>query len=117
MKKKRNGGEDGIVWSSDPTPPRADDGPAVKSGRTFPAAAGPVLVSRLSQGRRGKTVTEIRGLGLAAEALDDLARDLKQRCGTGGTVRGEVIELQGDRRDAVVSELQQRGWQVKRAGG
>jgi translation initiation factor 1 len=117
MKKTRNDGEDSIVWSSDPSPAGPRDVPLPGPARTLPARAGAVLVSRQSKGRRGKTVTEIRGLGLAPEALDDLARDLKQHCGTGGTVRGEVIELQGDQRDAVVTELGRRGWTVKRAGG
>jgi translation initiation factor 1 len=117
VKKKRNCDEANLVWSSEPSsgPPAEIGGPTC--ARTLPAVPGVVLVGLESTGRRGKTVTVIRGLLLPAGALDDLARDLKKRCGTGGTVRGEVVEVQGDQRETVVAELEQRGWTVKRAGG
>jgi translation initiation factor 1 len=76
-----------------------------------------VRVGRETQGRRGKGVTVIVGLPLAAPALDVLATELKRRCGTGGTVRGGAIELQGEHRDTVVAELVGRGYRVKRSGG
>jgi translation initiation factor 1 len=62
-------------------------------------------------------VTVIVGLPLPASALESLATELKRRCGTGGTVRGGVIELQGEHRDAVIAELSGRGYRVKRSGG
>lgn len=49
--------------------------------------------------------------------LEELARDLKRRCGTGGTVKGSIIEIQGDHRDALAEELLKRGFKSKRAGG
>lgn len=82
-----------------------------------PAADGIVRVSRETQGRGGKGVTVISGLGLAADALEQLARELKSRCGTGGGARDGRIELQGEHRDALVAELTRRGFRVKRAGG
>ena len=66
---------------------------------------------------KGKGVTLITGVPLDAEGLAALAKDLKQRCGTGGTVKDGVIEIQGDHRDRLVEELQGRGYRVKRAGG
>ena len=59
------------------------------------------------------------GLALPESELRALAADLKRRCGTGGTTRpGDgVIEIQGDHRDALVTELESRGFSVKRAGG
>lgn len=78
---------------------------------------GTVRVSRETQGRKGRAVTVISGLGLAAAELDALATQLKKRCGSGGTVCGSHIEIQGDHRDALVSELASRGWAVKRGGG
>jgi len=78
---------------------------------------GVVRVSRETKGRKGKGVTLISGLPLDEAGLAALAKDLKQRCGTGGTVRDGVIEIQGDHRDRLVLELQGRGHRVKRAGG
>jgi translation initiation factor 1 len=85
--------------------------------RSAPARPSVVRVGRETQGRRGKGVTVIVGLPLPAPALEVLAGELKRRCGTGGTVRGAVIELQGEHRDAVVADLSARGYTVKRSGG
>ena len=82
-----------------------------------PQGDGIVRVRRETQGRGGKTVTTISGLGLASDALAALASDLKRRCGTGGAVKDWVIEIQGDHREAIVQELEKRGYKVKLAGG
>ena len=78
---------------------------------------GIVRVSRETQGRKGKGVTVIRGVALDAAALDQLGRELKAACGSGGTVKDGVIEIQGDHRDRIVERLQAAGMKVKRAGG
>ncbi len=78
---------------------------------------GIVRVQRESKGRGGKTVTVISGVPLPDGALKDLAGELKRRCGTGGTVKEGNIEIQGDHRDLLVAELENRGYRVKRAGG
>jgi translation initiation factor 1 len=82
---------------------------------------GIVRVSRETQGRKGKGVTVISGLGLPADELAALATELKKRCGSGGSAgsvkNGGRIEIQGDHRDRLVEELTRRGWQVRRAGG
>ena len=78
---------------------------------------GNVRVSRETKGRKGKGVTLISGLPLEGDALRALAKELKQRCGTGGTVKDGVIELQGDHRDLLVAELNTRGYSAKRSGG
>jgi translation initiation factor 1 len=84
-----------------------------------PGAARPsaVRVGRETAGRAGKGVTTISGLPLAAADLDALAGRLKKRCGSGGTVRAGIIEIQGDHRDTIVAELIKLGWQAKRSGG
>jgi len=82
-----------------------------------PAAAGPVRVGRQVQGRKGKGVTIVTGLPLATGELRQLAQALKKKCGTGGTVKEGVIEIQGDHRDLLVRELQARGWDARRSGG
>jgi translation initiation factor 1 len=81
------------------------------------AAAGRVRVSRQTQSRAGKAVTVITGLPLAAVELETLASELKRRCGSGGTVKDGVIEIQGEHRDALVAELVRRGFAAKRSGG
>ena len=82
-----------------------------------PQGDGVVRVRRETQGRHGKTVTTISGVPLPEEELRELASELKRRCGTGGSAKDGVIEIQGDHRDLLVGELEARGWQVKRAGG
>ena len=78
---------------------------------------GVVRVSRETQGRKGKGVTVISGLGLGPDQLEALATELKKRCGSGGSVEGGRIEIQGDHRDRLVEELTRKGWKAKRAGG
>ena len=82
-----------------------------------PVGDGIVRVGRETKGRKGKAVTTITGLTLEAVALKALAKDLKSRCGTGGTIKGGVIEIQGDHRDLLMAELQKRGYKVRRSGG
>jgi translation initiation factor 1 len=82
-----------------------------------PVGDGNVRVGRETKGRKGKGVTIITGVPLAHEEMQALATLLKKRCGSGGTLKDGVIEIQGDHRDLVVEELQKRGWNVKRAGG
>ena len=78
---------------------------------------GTIRVSRETQGRRGKGVTVITGLGLPSAQLNALATELKKKCGSGGAVVDGRIEIQGEHRDRLVEELVKRGWKAKRAGG
>lgn len=90
-----------------------------RCGKTEPAPAGDgiVRVRRETKGRGGKTVTTVSGVPLGGEALRNLATDLKRRCGTGGTAKDGVIEIQGDHRETIVAELSRRGFTAKLAGG
>ncbi len=78
---------------------------------------GVVRVRREVKGRREKTVVTISGLALPRAELDTLATELKRRCGTGGSAKDGVIEIQGDHRDELVEALRERGYTVKLAGG
>ncbi|MBD1401870.1 translation initiation factor Sui1 [Pelovirga terrestris] len=82
-----------------------------------PKGDGSVRIQRETKGRKGKGVTLITGLDLEPQQLKDLAKELKQRCGTGGTVKEGIVEIQGDQRDLLLELLQQRGFKVKKAGG
>ncbi|TDI33193.1 MAG: hypothetical protein E2P03_05255 [Acidobacteria bacterium] len=79
--------------------------------------SGAVRVGRETRGRRGKGVTVITGLPLSAVEIKNLARQFKQKCGSGGTVKDGVIEIQGDHRDMLVELLTAMGWNAKRSGG
>ena len=76
-----------------------------------------VRVGRETKGRGGKGVTIISDLPLDENGLMELAAKLKQRLGTGGTVKDGRIEIQGDHRDRIVAELEGMDYKVKRVGG
>ena len=78
---------------------------------------GTVRIRRETKGRKGKGVTTVSGLGLAESDLKTLAKQLKQTCLTGGTVKDGVIEIQGDHRDTLKAQLEKLGHTVKLAGG
>lgn len=82
-----------------------------------PTGDGIVRVSRETKGRGGKAVTLVKGVLLDAGALADLGKQLKAACGTGGTVKDGVIEVQGDHIERVMQILKAQGHTVKRAGG
>ena len=76
-----------------------------------------VKVGRETKGRRGKGVTTVFDVPVDAAGLVELASKLKQRCGTGGTVKDGRIEIQGDQRERIIQELEGIGYRVKRVGG
>ncbi|MDZ7921705.1 MAG: translation initiation factor Sui1 [Rhodoferax sp.] len=82
-----------------------------------PTGDGVVRVSRETKGRAGKGVTLVRGVPLMEAELVALGKQLKAACGSGGTVKDGVIEVQGDHVDRVMQLLQAQGHKVKRAGG
>lgn len=81
------------------------------------ASDGVVRVSRQTKGRGGKTVTRIEGLLLDDDALVQLGKQLRSACGSGGTVKDGVIEVQGDHCDKVMEALTHQGYAPKRSGG
>ena len=78
---------------------------------------GIVRIRREVKGRGGKTVCTVFGLPLEGPELKRFAKGLKQRCGTGGTVKGGVIIIQGDHRETLAAAIRDQGYQVKIAGG
>jgi len=83
----------------------------------LPATDGIVRVSHETKGRKGKGVTVVKGVALDAAGLTALGKQLKTACGSGGTVKDGVIEIQGDHRELVIAALVTQGHTVKRAGG
>lgn len=88
-------------------------------GRDRPSAVGDGIVrlQRETKGRGGKAVTVVTGVPLEGAELKALARSLKQKCGVGGSLKGETIEIQGDQRAILKAELEKRGFTVKISGG
>ncbi len=116
MSRDRN-----LVWSSDGADRCPDCGAARAdcNCRTAarPAGDGIVRVGRETKGRKGAGVTVVTGVPLDEAGLKDLAGDLKKACGSGGTLKDGIIEIQGEHRDRLVALLEKRGWKVKRVGG
>lgn len=86
----------------------------MKSG---PAGDSIIRISRQTKGRKGSGVSVITGLPLAGKELNSLAKQLKKKCGSGGTVKEGVIEIQGDHRIVLADVISQLGYKVKQAGG
>jgi protein-tyrosine phosphatase len=98
-------------------PPEIAAGPVVAKEEMPKKSAPVVRLGRETKGRRGKGVTTVSDVPLDEAALLELATKLKDRCGTGGTVRDGVIEIQGDQRDRLTAVLEGMGYRVKRVGG
>jgi translation initiation factor 1 len=86
--------------------------------KTAPAGGdGIVRVGRSTKGRKGKGVTVITGIPADEGGLKKVAKTLKQKCGSGGTIKAGTIEIQGDHRDLLMAELKGMGYTVRRSGG
>ena len=85
--------------------------------RSLPPQQQIAAIHRDCKGRGGKTVTVVRDLQLTPEDLQTLARQLKQLCGSGGTVKDGAIEIQGDHRQRIADRLRALGYQTKFVGG
>jgi translation initiation factor 1 len=115
------------VWSSEegdlrkkaltPSPLSSPKGTPSGRGGSLPPQQQTIYLHRESSGRAGKAVTLVKKLILSEEALKALAKKLKQECGTGGTVKDGVIEIQGEHREKIADVLRKLGYKVKIAGG
>jgi translation initiation factor 1 len=119
MKDNKGGG--GLVYSTEagrmcPVCRRAaaQCSCAAERRRAASGGGGAVQVSRETKGRGGKTVTLVRGLALEEAALAKLAQQLKAACGSGGTVKDGVVEVQGEHRERIAELLQAQGHRVRR---
>lgn len=119
MKSNSTGG---LVYSTDggrmcPACRKPTASCVCSQARSVAETDGIVRVSRETKGRGGKSVTLVRGLSLEASALAQLGKQLKAACGSGGTVKDGVVEVQGDHCDRLVELLKKQGHVVRRAGG
>ena len=98
-------------------PPEIAAKPVVAK-KEIPKKSAPVVrLGRETKGRRGKGVTTVSDVPLDDAGLHEMATKLKDRCGTGGTVKDGVSEIQGDQRDRLAAVLESMGYRVKRVGG
>lgn len=104
------------VWSSEQGDLR-DNHKKTKSVTSLPPQQQTVSLHRESKGRAGKGVTLLKGLVLSDADLTALTKTIKQSCGTGGTVKDGVIEIQGEQREKIAELLRKLGYKVKLAGG
>ena len=86
-------------------------------GKSLPPQQQTIYLHRETSGRRGNAVTLVKNLILSADDLKALARKLKQECGTGGTIKDGVVEIQGEQREKIAEILRKLGYKVKIAGG
>ncbi len=115
-------GNRNVVYSTDPE--EDDQSPAEPELPANPAAAirtlqhnSPVRVHLDRKGRGGKSVSVITGVKSPTKGKKALIKHLKSKLGTGGSIKGDNLEIQGDRRDDIVVLLNELGYQAKRAGG
>ena len=104
------------IWSSSDGDLRKKE-QTVSHAKSLPPQQQTVYLHRESSGRAGKAVTLVKKLILSEDDLKALAKKLKQECGTGGTVKDGVIEIQGELREKIADVLQKLGYKVKIAGG
>lgn len=106
----------GVLYSTDPNYQyQTDEAPEAE---TLPPAEQRLRVGLSKSGRAGKEVSLISGFVGTTQDLEDLGKLLKQRCGTGGSVKDGDILIQGDKRDRLVELLLSLGYrQTKRSGG
>jgi translation initiation factor 1 len=104
------------VWSSDQGDLRkTNTQPAAV--QSLPPQQQTAYLHRDSKGRGGKVVSLVKNLVLSEDDLSSLARQIKQACGSGGTLKDGVIEIQGDHREKIADVLRKLGYKVKQAGG
>jgi translation initiation factor 1 len=105
-----------LVYSTDgslPLPKAAPRKPNAAQPQNSVPDDGVIRVFR--EKRRASHVTLVHGL--TAAEIDATGKELRRRCGTGGTTKNGIVELQGDHRDAIVAYFTERARRVKKAGG
>ena len=112
MTKKRSslGGATRLVYSTDNSAPKVARNKVPQN-----TSDGIIRIRRESKKRAGRVVCVVEGL--AAEQIKSTCKELKSRCGTGGTVKGGIIEIQGDHRDQIRELLESKGLAVRLSGG
>ncbi|MBI3152341.1 MAG: translation initiation factor [Chloroflexi bacterium] len=104
------------VWSSEDGDLRKKNESSA-SITSLPPQQQTAYLHRESGGRGGKVVSVVKNLILTEEDMKTLAKKLKQECGSGGTIKDGMIEIQGEHRERIAEVLKKLGYKVKIAGG
>jgi translation initiation factor 1 len=104
------------VWTSDQGDLRNKESGTPKVTSLLPQQQ-TIYLHRDSKGRGGKTVTLVKKLVLSEEDMIELAKKLKRVCGSGGTIKDGIIEIQGEHREKIAEALSKLEYKVKIAGG
>jgi translation initiation factor 1 len=107
---------DTLVYSTE-RGDRRKSPPVARQGTSLPPTQQTAVIQRTSKGRGGKVVTLVKNLHLSPDDHKALTKHLKQTCGSGGTSKDGVIEIQGEQREKIAAALQQLGYKTKIAGG
>jgi translation initiation factor 1 len=108
--------ESRTVWSTNQGDLCKQKSPS-RNIKSLPPSQQTVYLHRDSKGRGGKAVTVLKNLVLSENDMHELAKRLKQACGSGGTVKENTIEIQGEQREKIADALVKMGYRVKIAGG
>lgn len=109
MSKKKPTG--GIVYSTDPGFSFSSDEPAID---TLPVDQQKLRVRIDTKQRAGKMVTLVEGFVGTSADLEQLGKQLKNLCGTGGSVKDGIILVQGNHTDKIIAWLQKQGYSAAR---
>ena len=104
------------VWSSSQGDMRQKDRHTAPA-KSLPPNQQTAYLHRESKGRGGKGVSLVKNLTLSEKDMKSLAKKLKQSCGSGGTVKNGMIEIQGEHRKKIAEVLERLGYKTKIAGG
>ena len=115
MAAKRDSAKKRIVYQEFGTP---DNSEALQRAvRDLPPQQQNIRIQATRSGRKGKTVTVITGLQHSPETLAKLLKKLKSQCGSGGTIKDNNLEIQGDRKQQLLEVMLKLGYKAKISGG
>ena len=106
-----------LVYSTDSPLPRKGKKPKKNTGPALPFAEQKVIIKHDRKARRGESVTVIEGIQMQQKEMKSLLKQLKAMLGTGGAIKDDSIEIQGEHCDKIKTELEKMGFRPKRSGG
>ncbi|NET10523.1 MAG: translation initiation factor [Merismopedia sp. SIO2A8] len=110
---QRTGGSDRVVYSEFGHSNAATE----RAVPDLPPSEQPIRIQATRKGKGGKTVTVLTGFQSSPETLKKLLKKLKAQCGSGGTIKDQELEIQGDHSETLLQQLVKLGYPAKISGG